>query len=184
MQKDTANGKLPQSKPAKRARRKPGGTGLKYVVVIDSREQLPYDFGPSVKTITECLETGDYSVQGRESLITVERKSWPDYYGCCASDHRRFSDVLTRMHEIRFADIVVEASMDRLYKPYFIPQFGGGFKKARLPPEGLREMLVTRSRKYGIKFWFAGNRLQATKLTLLLLDNAVRQLVYEEQQSG
>ena len=47
-------------------------------VVIDTREQLPYEFEDS---ITRTLQTGDYSIFGYEDQITVERKTKADAYG-------------------------------------------------------------------------------------------------------
>jgi len=47
-------------------------------VVIDTREQLPYEFEDS---ITRTLQTGDYSIFGYEDQVTVERKTKADAYG-------------------------------------------------------------------------------------------------------
>ena len=44
-------------------------------VVIDTREQLPWDF-PGMKTKRESLPFGDYTVDGyQKRLIAVERKT-------------------------------------------------------------------------------------------------------------
>ena len=42
--------------------------------IVDSREQLPLDLSP-LRTIRGTLATGDYSVQGLENIVAIERKS-------------------------------------------------------------------------------------------------------------
>ena len=46
-------------------------------VIVDSREQAPYDLSP-MKTEVATLRAGDYSVSGLSDVVTVERKSVPD----------------------------------------------------------------------------------------------------------
>ena len=47
------------------------------VIIIDSREQIPYEFeGSQVGT----LKSGDYSLDGFQDRVAVERKSKADLY--------------------------------------------------------------------------------------------------------
>ena len=64
-------------------------------VVVDSREQAPYDFagascyaGTTVEQGT--LSTGDYAPKGLEHLCAVERKSLPDFVACLGRERARF----------------------------------------------------------------------------------------------
>ena len=50
-------------------------------VVIDSREQRSYDFGPEVRTTTKGLRTGHSSIAGYEDQVTTERKERTDLLG-------------------------------------------------------------------------------------------------------
>lgn len=52
----------------------------KPILVIDTREQRPYTFTDSRVggVVHAALPAGDYSVQGCEMQIAVERKSLPD----------------------------------------------------------------------------------------------------------
>ena len=50
-------------------------------IIIDSREQRPFDFlsqNGDIETERGTLDTGDYSVAGLESRVAVERKSLAD----------------------------------------------------------------------------------------------------------
>lgn len=56
------------------------------LILIDSREQLPWDF---ITPVTfGALPYGDYSVAGLEHLIAIERKSFPISWGALRRDAR------------------------------------------------------------------------------------------------
>lgn len=92
-----------------------------FTVIIDTREQAPYSFRLFkadakdkgrplyIPTSTATLKTGDYSILGHESEITVERKSLTDLYGTIGGGRDRFERELARMSEFRIAHVVVEA---------------------------------------------------------------------------
>ena len=46
------------------------------IVIVDTREQTPFDFGrfPDVVTRRDTLPTGDYSLAGFESVVACEMK--------------------------------------------------------------------------------------------------------------
>ena len=55
---------------------------LPVTVVIDSREQEPYGFNPHlVRPVRRALPAGDYSVEGHETTLAVERKTLDDFVG-------------------------------------------------------------------------------------------------------
>jgi len=204
--------KTAKAAPAKRkyTPRKPGSAGVRLTVVIDTREQLPYSFGPDVKTITRGLETGDYSIQGWMPFVSVERKSWSDFYGCLTKGRVRFENCLVRLSKMRFSAVVVEACVADLNKPYFYRDQFGKIRKSQVPPLVAQKTVIAWMWRYRVPIWFAGNgelsRTQSCKLTcglvrdgrdddywekareagmkwtLLLLDDANRQLVREERE--
>ena len=42
-------------------------------IIIDTREQKPWEF-PGHTTAVQKLDTGDYSVEGLEDILCIERK--------------------------------------------------------------------------------------------------------------
>lgn len=78
------------------------------MAICDTREQLPIDLAP-LKTITKKLDTGDYSVEGYESRICVERKSLSDLVGCVTHGRERFEKCIKRMQQFDCAAIFVES---------------------------------------------------------------------------
>lgn len=85
-------------------------------IIIDSREQAPYSFdGYSTKVAK--LGTGDYSIEGYESKIAVERKSKEDAYGCVGASRDRFIRCLGRLGMLERAAIVIECSLTEFTYP-------------------------------------------------------------------
>ena len=80
------------------------------VIVIDSREQAPFEF-TTLRARVDKLDTGDYSVYGLEHLVCVERKSLPDLLGCCGRERERFVRELQRMKAYRFRMLIIEATL-------------------------------------------------------------------------
>jgi len=89
--------------------------------VIDTREQLPWTFedvtigtGKSVKvidlqTVSRALPAGDYSIEGFETRIAIERKSKEDLFNTLCRGRDRFTRELQQLNEYDFAAVFVEA---------------------------------------------------------------------------
>ena len=133
-------------------------------VVIDTREQLPYEFEDS---ITRTLQTGDYSIFGYENQITVERKSKADAYGSIGRGRTRFIKELERLSEIDYSAIVVEASLSNFVEP---PRF------SQLNPKSAINSLLAWSIRYGVHIYFADNRVMGNLLTLRILERYWKKL--------
>lgn len=79
------------------------------MAVVDTREQLPLDLSP-LRSVGGTLATGDYSVQGLEHVVAVERKSLPDLLGCIGQHRERIDREIMRLLAYPCRAIVVEAS--------------------------------------------------------------------------
>ncbi len=110
------------SKPIKHA--------LPFSILVDSREQRPYKF-KGHKTIKTGLRTGDYSIDGYEDSVAIERKSLDDFYGCLAARREQFDLAVDRLSHIRFAAIILESNLTKLGR-----QFVYGNGKASLMSPG------------------------------------------------
>jgi ERCC4-type nuclease len=76
--------------------------------IVDTREQSPLDLQP-LPTITGTLVTGDYSVQGLEHVVAVERKSLPDLLACVGRERERFEREIQRLLAYPVCCLVVES---------------------------------------------------------------------------
>lgn len=88
-------------------------------VVVDTREQAPYDFAGAscyAGTVVEqgSLSTGDYSLKGLEHLCAVERKSLPDFVACLGRERDRFVKELERGRGMECFAVVIEGDFASL----------------------------------------------------------------------
>lgn len=98
------------------------GTVPKPVVLVDTREQMPMRLARFTNWIAAekvaTLPTGDYSVEGMETLVTLERKSLNDLVGTLMHHRERFFRQCERMTAFPHRAILVEATYEDIKSPY------------------------------------------------------------------
>lgn len=89
-------------------------------IIIDTREQEPYSFDPRLASaVRRALPAGDYSVEGLEGAVAVERKTLDDFVSTVIHSRERFLEELRKLGTHRAACVVVEANIvDVLQKQY------------------------------------------------------------------
>lgn len=117
------------------------------VIIIDSSEKARWSF--PCKSIVASLDTGDYSIQGYTSLITIERKSLNDLVNTVIHDWLRFSKQLRRMASFDYAAIVVEAPVTALME---------GKYESKTLPQSVRGKLNAIFLDFGVPTIFLDNR--------------------------
>ena len=127
-------------------------------IIIDSREQLPYEFENSE---IGCIPTGDYSIKGLEPHVCVERKTKADAYGSLGHGRVRFEAEWKRMSRMSFAAVVIECSM----KDFLTPP-----EHSRMNPRAAISTLLGWSVKYMIPVFFCDGRAMGKATTLKLLE--------------
>jgi ERCC4-type nuclease len=86
-------------------------------VVIDTREQRPWTFEPrQVDVVRRALPAGDYSIEGLEDRLAIERKNLGDYVSTVTRDWLRFRKELNRLSGYDVACVVVEATVDQVFR--------------------------------------------------------------------
>jgi len=81
-------------------------------VVVDTREQRPLWDDPEVQR--RRLRTGDYSLEGYEDRMAIERKSVADLFGSLGKGRERFLREVRRLHGMPVSGIVVEGNLARI----------------------------------------------------------------------
>lgn len=80
-------------------------------VVTDTREQLPYIFdSEKVVAIRKALTAGDYSLEGLEDRVAVERKTLADFVTTVIRGRKRFYRELQKLSAFESACVVVECN--------------------------------------------------------------------------
>jgi ERCC4-type nuclease len=102
-----------------------GGTQLHTplpVVVIDTREQIPFSFrrfkGWFAGVEDRALPLGDYSVAGMEDTCVVERKDLSDLISSFTNNREVFVKRLRRMSRLPYSLLVITAPLSQIKSSY------------------------------------------------------------------
>jgi ERCC4-type nuclease len=102
-----------------------GGTQLRTplpVAIVDTREQNPLSFRRFkpwfARVKHHALRIGDYSVEGMEDSIVVERKDLADLIQSFTTNRAIFINRLRRMRDYRHPLLVVTASLTEVKSEY------------------------------------------------------------------
>lgn len=128
----------------------------KPVALVDTREQTPFPlaanhpnwFGGEQRV---TLEAGDYSVEGMESLLALERKTLSDAIHCTMSDRIRFIRACERLSVFRWKAILIEATYEDMKTPYLL----GGEIPLEAHPNAVCGTLDAIEAKFGIPVIYA-----------------------------
>jgi len=139
-----------------------------FVVVVDTREQLPYRFdGSGVDLERGTLAQGDYSVRGLSDRCAVERKTLPDFIACCGRERARFKRELGRLAGLDCASVVVECGYHEILCRRY---------RSWISPDSVLGSVASWSALFRLPFFFAGDRSAGEDLTLRLLKQYRRHL--------
>lgn len=139
-------------------------------IVIDSREQCPLYFRKSKNlegTVKGTLSTGDYSIEGFENKIAIERKNPCDLFSTLTKDNKRFKREIERaITRLDYFAIVVECSYTNIVNK----TFDGAVHIKKMRGDVIVKICSTLQVKYGIPIIFCNGRVEASSL--------IRQLFY------
>lgn len=163
-----------------------------FIVLCDSREQQPYDFGGlladakqdnrplAVRWARTTLASGDYSLaiddprqagqaMSLQHLVAVERKSISDLFGTLGQDRERFERELERLAQMQFAAVVIEASwQDILLDP---PQHSA------LNVKTIHRSVIAWQQRYPrVHWWPCGSRRLSEITTFRILERFYKEL--------
>jgi len=144
-----------------------------FQIIIDTREQRPFFFDrvgdpdfPGLSFEYGTLHTGDYSIKDMDTpacthSICIERKSLPDLFGSSGRGRERFEREYQRMAEFDYAELVVEADFNAVFK--YPPM------ASMMRPKAVYRTILAFSQRYGVSAWFCPNRQFAERHTYLSL---------------
>jgi ERCC4-type nuclease len=127
-------------------------------IIVDTREQLPLQFGKH-NTIRFKLFVGDYSTVKLRELFCIERKSLEDLYGTIIQGHVRFRNEIIRAHTNNIELVIV---VEGTKKDFQAKNFSGG-KKRKTTGETLIKIVNTIESKYKVPIVWCKNREESAK---------------------
>jgi len=126
----------------------------------------------AVRTVTKGLRSGDYSIDGLEDRIAVERKSLDDLYGSVTWGRKRFEAEIERMDSLGISDaaaffaVVIEATWPEIVNP---AAYRPGWEN-RTDPRSVEGTIVAWSMRYkNVHWWPCGDRRGAECRTFAML---------------
>lgn len=143
-------------------------------VIVDTREQTPFLFQGiradakdkrrpiEINIVNRCLSSGDYSLDGFESRVAIERKSLSDLYGTLGKGRQRFEKELQRLAMYDFAAVVVEAA--------WLEILGTPPDRSQLHPLTVYRSVIAWQQRYPrIHWWMCPDRTFAERTTFRIL---------------
>lgn len=82
------------------------------MTVIDTKEKKPFSLA-GLDTIRQGLRVGDYSIDGFQDRVAIERKSMFDFYSTFGVErnYQRFCREMKQINEMEYGFLVVEATL-------------------------------------------------------------------------
>lgn len=145
-----------------------------YVVVVDTREKAGYTFKEYENCsgmINKKLDTGDYSIEGLEHLICIERKaSLEEIVNNLTESTKRFDREIERMLSYEHRFIVCEFSLDDIINFPQSSMLPASIKnKIKVTGRFLLKRLMQFQVNHGIHIIFCGNKQNAFYFVASLL---------------
>ncbi len=148
----------------------------KPVIIIDTREQEPYEFDPeTVDVKRQALTAGDYSLEGFEDLVTIERKSLPDYVQSVIKQRDRFMKEVNKLSEIPHSCIVVEGDLSDIM---------GRRYRSGAHPNSVLGATLSLLIDYNIPVCFCSDRQLAKTFTEMFLKRVYRKLTSDTEEEN
>lgn len=139
-----------------------------FTIIIDTREQKPWLFQHQA-TANIKLDTGDYSIQGYENVLAIERKRNVAEVANNITE-KRFKDVIDRLSKIKHSFILLEFDLqDVMTYPIGSDIPRKLWDKIRISPAFIIKHLIDLQLDHNIKVIFCGNSTNAEKLALSIM---------------
>ena len=134
-----------------------------FTVIIDTREQQPWEFS-NYAVANRKLDTGDYSIEGLEHLLCVERKKSVSEFANNIVESR-FKDVVMRMSQLKYSFLLLEFDLqDILIYPVGSTVPKRMWNKIKISPAFLLKSILESQLNHNIIVYFCGNSHDAEKL--------------------
>lgn len=148
------------------------------IIIQDTREKEPWNFSSFSNCkgqIVSKVDAGDYIIQGKETLITIDRKKSPAELANNLGMYReRFANEMQRMQDFTHRYVICEFPYELLL---MFPK-GSGLpkqvqRKIRARGKFLASQVQRLSEEYDVKFLFCSNREEAQERAMELFQEAI-----------
>jgi|LauGreDrversion4_2_1035121.scaffolds.fasta_scaffold00486_3 ERCC4-type nuclease len=153
-----------------------------FKVIIDTREQQPWEF-ERIAYANRKLDTGDYSVEGYENLLCIERKKSVSEIANNVTE-KRFKDVIERMKQYKYSFLILEFDLEDIYRyPVGSNVPKRMWNRLKITPGFIIKNLLELQLQHNIHVVFCGDASNASKIALTLMKK-VYELEYREETNN
>lgn len=140
-----------------------------FTVVVDTREQQPWSFDNYTKA-NRKLDTGDYSVEGLETVLAIERKKSINEIANNIIESR-FKDVIDRLSKMKYAYILLEFDLDNVLSyPIGSSLPKHMWNKVKISPSFIMKHILEWQMFHNIKVVFCGGPTNAEKMAEFIMN--------------
>ncbi len=146
-----------------------------FTVIVDTREKQPWELNSARVLGREFrkLDTGDYTVEGLEDKLCIDRKANVNEIAGNITQVR-FKKELVRIKEFPHAFLILEASaQDVLDYPHSSNLPPKILKKIKINGNFLMRCLNRMQIKYNFNIIYAGNRENAQRIAVNLMEDVL-----------
>jgi hypothetical protein len=139
-----------------------------FTVIIDTREQQPWAF-QHYAVANRKLDTGDYSIEGLQHLLCIERKKSASEFANNIVESR-FKDVVMRMSQLKYSFLLLEFDLE----DFMIYPIGSTvpkrmWDKIKISPAFLLKSILELQLNHNIIVYFCGDSDNAQKMAEYIL---------------
>lgn len=151
------------------------------ILLQDSREQAPLDFGPDVQVEVAGLAVGDYGIKRfsdwTNPAFICERKSISDLVGSLTAGRERFMREIEKMRQFGFRALLIEGRREDVELKRYV---------SAATPQAILASLDAIAVRAGVHVFWCGDPAGAARQFLSLARQFVRGVIksYERLEKG
>lgn len=147
-----------------------------FTIIVDTREQQPWTFH-AFATEHKKLDTGDYSIDGLQHLLAIERKKSVSEFANNIVESR-FKDVVMRLSQLKYSFLLLEFDLeDMLIYPVGSTVPKRMWDKIKISPAFLLKNILDLQIKHNIIVYFCGDSDNAEKMA----EHILKKIYYMEK---
>lgn len=140
-----------------------------FTIIVDTREQQPWSFD-NYSIANRKLDTGDYSVEGLETLLAIERKKSINEIANNIIEPR-FKDVIERLSKIKHSYILLEFDLENVLSyPIGSTLPKKMWDKVKISPSFIMKHILEWQMYHNIKVVFCGCPSNAEQMAEFIMN--------------
>ena len=154
-------------------------------IIVDTREQLPWSFDSlSCEIINSKLDTGDYSLEGYEEVVAIERKKSVSEIAGNITE-KRFWREMERMREIRHSFLFLEFGYEDIANyPENMDVSKKIKSKIRVRGPFIMKELSRIQVEFGVHVVMCGHKYYAEQAAVAIFKRVLEEYNYECKNAG